>query len=94
MAKLVLSLEEICQLLKSQFPQNEKLKLIECKPQCKDILLSLKIKMLPPVSVKLIFNYYNDGFLFFRLESKKLINLYLNLSKRNLPPGLKLKIRI
>ena len=91
MAKLVLSLEEICQLLESQFPQNEKLKLIECKPQGKDILVSLKIKILPPISVKLIFNHYEDGWLFFRLESKKLINLFLEFIKTQPASWLKVK---
>ncbi len=89
MAKLVLSLREFCDLIQSQFPQNRNLDFIEILQQNKDILITFKIKLLPPVSIKLIFSQYEKSWVFFRIEGKKWVNILLDLIKTQPAPWLK-----
>lgn len=91
MAKLIISLQEICDLLKQKFPQNNKFKLTSIEPQNKDIILKVKLGILPAISVKLLYGGYQAGVLYFKLESNKIVTTLLEMIKTQPIPWLKLQ---
>ncbi|WP_456409240.1 hypothetical protein [Caldithrix abyssi] len=78
MAKIILTLQEICDLIEANIPKHDAIKEVSVFPSGKQIALSVKTTYFPTVKLNISYITYQAGQLHFRIEGSRLITKLLD----------------
>ncbi len=91
MATIILTLNEVCQLITQDFPQHQALKEVNILPDGTAIRIDLRVAFLPVISVRLQFVTCQQGELRFAMNGGKMLNLVLKRLRLNQQNGIQIK---